>query len=115
LQAEEANLRHALDLARTEGLWVAAVGCLQGLNVLYVRTGRDGEWARLVAATTPGFTDPATDGPLPGWSPRSRRSCPAASTRRSQGIPHAAGLPQRPRDHVVDITARTGRRQVPAA
>jgi tetratricopeptide (TPR) repeat protein len=72
LEAEEANLRHALDLARAAGLWPAAVGCLQGLRVLYDRTGRDGEWARLVAAVTPEFTDPATGGPLPGreedWS-----------------------------------------------
>ena len=34
--------------------------------------GRDGEWARLVAAVTPEFTDPATGGPVPGcaeyWS-----------------------------------------------
>jgi hypothetical protein len=66
LRAEEANLRHALDLAHAKGLWDAAVGCLQGLNVLYERTGRDGEWARLVAAVTPDFTDPATGGPLPG-------------------------------------------------
>jgi tetratricopeptide (TPR) repeat protein len=72
LGAEEANLRHALSLARTGGLWDAAVGCLQGLRVLYERTGRDGEWARLVAAVTPDFTDPAAGGPLPGrgdhWS-----------------------------------------------
>jgi tetratricopeptide (TPR) repeat protein len=72
LATEEANLRHALDLARTTGLWRAAVGCLQGLRVLYERTGRDGEWARLVAAITPDITDPATGGPLPGreeqWS-----------------------------------------------
>jgi tetratricopeptide (TPR) repeat protein len=66
LGAEEANLRHALDLARAGGLWDAAAGCLQGLLVLYGRTGRDGEWARLVAAVTPEFTDPATGGPLPG-------------------------------------------------
>jgi tetratricopeptide (TPR) repeat protein len=66
LAAEEANLCHALDLARGAGLWAAAAGCLQGLRVLYGRTGRDGEWARLVAAVTPEFTDPATGGPLPG-------------------------------------------------
>ena len=66
LRAEEANLLHALDLARADGLWHAAVGCLQGLCVLYQRTGRDSEWARLVAAITPDFTDPATGGPLPG-------------------------------------------------
>ena len=42
LRAEEANLRHALDLARAAGLWDAAVGCLQGLRVLYAadRAGR---------------------------------------------------------------------------
>jgi tetratricopeptide (TPR) repeat protein len=72
LGAEEANLRHALDLARASGLWHAAGGCLQGLRVLYERTGRDGEWARLVAAVTPDFTDTATGGPQPGredeWS-----------------------------------------------
>jgi tetratricopeptide (TPR) repeat protein len=66
LRAEEANLRHALDLARAAGLWHAAVGCLQGLRVLYERTGRNSEWARLVAAVTPDFTDPATGGPPPG-------------------------------------------------
>jgi tetratricopeptide (TPR) repeat protein len=72
LRAEEANLLHALDLARAVGLWAAAVGCLQGLHVLYERTGRDGEWARLIAAITPDFADPATGGPRPGreqhWS-----------------------------------------------
>ena len=50
----------------------AATGCLQGLRILYERTGRDGEWARLVASITPDFTDPDTGGPLPGredyWS-----------------------------------------------
>ncbi|HEY1345916.1 MAG TPA: tetratricopeptide repeat protein [Streptosporangiaceae bacterium] len=65
LGAEEANLRHALDLARAAGLWDAAAGCLQGLRILYGRTGRDGEWARLVDAVTPEFTDPSTSGPLP--------------------------------------------------
>ena len=66
LRAEEANLRHALDLARANGLWNAATGCLQGLVVLYARTGRTGAWARLVAAITPDFTDPTTESPLPG-------------------------------------------------
>jgi tetratricopeptide (TPR) repeat protein len=72
LQAEENNLRHALDLARTHTQWTAAVGCLQGLQTLYQRTGRDSEWARLVQAAAADFTDPATSGPLPGregyWS-----------------------------------------------
>ena len=66
LRAEEANLRHALDVARARGLWGAAVGCLQALSVLYLRTGRDSEWARLIADVTPDFTDPATGGPPPG-------------------------------------------------
>jgi len=66
LREEEANLLHALDRARAAGLWPAAVGCLQGLKILYQRTGRDSEWARLVAAITPDFTDPATGSPLPG-------------------------------------------------
>lgn len=93
LGVEEANLRHALTLARTGELWIAAAGCLQGLRVLYERTGRDGEWARLVAAVTPDVTDPATEGPLPGheerWSivtsyrvrlARDRRDWPTATT-----------------------------------
>ena len=66
LKTEEANLRHALDLARAQGLWRAAGGCLQGLHTLYQETGRDGEWARLVASVTADFTNPATGGPLPG-------------------------------------------------
>jgi tetratricopeptide (TPR) repeat protein len=96
LAAEEANLRHALDLGRAAGLWRAAAGCLQGLRVLYERTGRDGEWARLVAAVTPEFTDPATGGPRPGrddqWNlvtgyrmrlARHARDWPAATTLQS--------------------------------
>ena len=66
LRAEEANLLHALDQARSAGLWLAATGCLQGLLILYRRTGRDSEWARLVATVTPDVTDSATDGPRPG-------------------------------------------------
>ena len=66
LSAEEANLHHALTLARAAQHWDDALGCLQGLRVLYERTGRDGEWARLVTDITPDFIDPATDGPLPG-------------------------------------------------
>jgi tetratricopeptide (TPR) repeat protein len=66
LGEEEANLRHALSLARANELRGAAIGCLQGLRILYARTGRDGEWTRLVADVTPDVTDPATGGPLPG-------------------------------------------------
>jgi tetratricopeptide (TPR) repeat protein len=68
LEAEEANLCHALSLSRSDGLRRAASGCLQGLSTLYERTGRDGEWARLVAIVTPDVTDPDTDGPLPDRS-----------------------------------------------
>jgi tetratricopeptide (TPR) repeat protein len=66
LGIEEGNLRHGLELARAAGLWHAAGGCLQGLSVLYTRTGRDGEWARLVDDVTPEVTDPTTGGPRPG-------------------------------------------------
>ena len=66
LAAEEANLLHALELARHHSLLGKAVGCLQGLRVLYERTGRTGEWARLVDQATPDYVDPASDGPLPG-------------------------------------------------
>ena len=72
LSAEEANLRHALTLARAARHWDDTLSCLEGLNILYGRTGRDGEWARLVTDSTPEFIDPDTDGPLPGredhWS-----------------------------------------------
>jgi hypothetical protein len=39
---------------------------LQALTLLYQRTGRDGECARLLARITPDVTDSATGGPLPG-------------------------------------------------
>ena len=72
VRVEEANLLHALDLARAAGLLAVTVGCLQGLRILYERTGRDSEWARLVAAVTPDVIDPSNGGPLPGhedqWS-----------------------------------------------
>ena len=99
LGAEEANLRHALALARTGALWRAEAHCLQGLNVLYERTGRNGEWARLVATVSSDFTDTATGGPLPGreveWSlvnsfrvrlARQARDWPAATTLQSAAI-----------------------------
>jgi hypothetical protein len=66
LRVEEGNLHHSLTLAVDAGHWHDAVGCLQGLSILYRRTGRDGEWAGLVGRVTPVFVDPATDGPLPG-------------------------------------------------
>jgi tetratricopeptide (TPR) repeat protein len=66
LRVEEGNLHHALTLALRDEQWTDVTGCLQGLRTLYTRTGRDGEWARLVAQATPAFIQPATDGPLPG-------------------------------------------------
>jgi tetratricopeptide (TPR) repeat protein len=66
LRVEEGNLHHALTLALDAGHWTNVLGCLQGLRLLYERTGRDGEWARLVAQVAPAFIDPATDSPLPG-------------------------------------------------
>ena len=66
LRVEEANLLHALALARHAQHWADTTSCLQGLSVLYQRTGRDGEWARLVEQVTPEFIAPATGGPLPG-------------------------------------------------
>jgi tetratricopeptide (TPR) repeat protein len=45
---------------------------MQGLRVLYLETGRDTAWRRLVETVVPHFVDPATDSPLPGhendWS-----------------------------------------------
>ncbi|MGQ0605094.1 MAG: CHAT domain-containing protein [Anaerolineales bacterium] len=72
LAAEEANLLHARQLARTNGWWNALTSTMQGLRSLYGHTGRRAEWARLVNEIVPGFVDPVTDGPLPGreeeWS-----------------------------------------------
>jgi hypothetical protein len=66
LALEEANLLHALDLARHRHLHDDAVGCMQGLQVLYEHTGRAGEWASLVDQVAPDYIDPDTDRPLPG-------------------------------------------------
>jgi hypothetical protein len=72
LNAEEANLLHARQLARTHGWWDALIKTMQGLFQLYDHTGRRAEWAQLVEEIVPDFVDPATDGPLPGreehWS-----------------------------------------------
>ena len=66
LRAEEANLRHALDSARTYHLPGPGLDCALGLNQLYWLTGRDTEWARLVADIQDDYIDPATDQPRPG-------------------------------------------------
>jgi tetratricopeptide (TPR) repeat protein len=72
LQAEEANLLHARELARCHAWWRRVISTMQGLGVLYDHTGRRAEWAHLVEEIVPNFVDAATDGPLPGredeWS-----------------------------------------------
>jgi tetratricopeptide (TPR) repeat protein len=72
LSAEEANLLHARQLARTLGLWRPVVCAMQALDALYRHTGRNLEWARLVAEIVPDYVDSLTEGPLPGheiaWS-----------------------------------------------
>jgi tetratricopeptide (TPR) repeat protein len=70
LGAEEDNLLRARHLARRNGWWDQAIGPMQGLDELYEHTGRTVEWKRLVDELTPGLTDPATDGPLPGREPQ---------------------------------------------
>jgi tetratricopeptide (TPR) repeat protein len=104
LRAEEANLLHALDLARADGRWDTAIRCLQGLFVLYTQTGRDAEWGRLVAVVTPDVTDAATGDPLPGreeqWFivvnyrarlARAARDWPAATTLQSARVGWSRG------------------------
>jgi tetratricopeptide (TPR) repeat protein len=72
LGAEEANLLHARELARSRDWWPRVIFTMQGLRTLYDHTGHRAEWARLVEEIVPDFVDPATDGPLPGredyWS-----------------------------------------------
>lgn len=66
LLAQEANLLHARALARDNGWWSAVVNAMQGLETLYLHTGRQDEWKRLVRETVPEFVDPDTEQPLPG-------------------------------------------------
>ncbi|MBZ5729058.1 MAG: CHAT domain-containing protein [Acidobacteriia bacterium] len=66
LGAEEANLLHARNLARANGWWDALTSAMQGLERLYLHTGRLVDWSRLVQEIVPDFVDPATDSPLPG-------------------------------------------------
>ncbi len=66
LSAEEANLLHARQLARTNGWWRAVIRAMRGLDALYLHTGRRAEWKPLVDEIVPDFVDPATDGPRPG-------------------------------------------------
>ena len=66
LSAEEANLLHARQLARTNGWWRRVISTMQGLRQLYGHTGRRAEWARLVQEIVPDFVDPKTGGSLAG-------------------------------------------------
>jgi tetratricopeptide (TPR) repeat protein len=72
IEAEEANLLHARQLARKNGWWDALINTMQGLQVLYDHTGRRAEWMPLVDEIVPDLVDPQTGGPLPGheeqWS-----------------------------------------------
>jgi tetratricopeptide (TPR) repeat protein len=65
LEAEEANLLRARQLALTRGWHDLVIGPMQGLRSLYEHTGRAVEWRRLVDELVAEFTDPDTGGPLP--------------------------------------------------
>ena len=66
LSAEEANLLHARQLARSHGWYWRIISTMQGLRKLYDQTGRRTEWERLVTEIVPDFVEPTSDGPLPG-------------------------------------------------
>ncbi|WP_433784642.1 CHAT domain-containing protein [Actinomycetospora sp. CA-101289] len=66
LRMQEANLRHALRLARIHNFPKCVISCAQGLRKLFSLTGRDVEWARLVADFVGEYIDPASDLPRPG-------------------------------------------------
>ncbi|QDT25131.1 CHAT domain protein [Gimesia panareensis] len=63
---EEANLRHAYRMARSNGWWDAVIATMQGLHTLFQCAGRKGEWRSLVDEVLPDFLDLKTDQPLPG-------------------------------------------------
>lgn len=66
LQAEEANLLRARQLARQYSWWSRLIDTMQGLRKLYDHNGRRGEWARLVQEIEPDFIDPTTNGLIRG-------------------------------------------------
>ena len=72
LRDEEANLLHAVELARRYGWRNSLIGPLLGLEALYQFSGRTGEWARLVQGIVPEYVDLTDDGPSPerekGWA-----------------------------------------------
>jgi tetratricopeptide (TPR) repeat protein len=65
LEAQEANLLRARQLALSHHWPDFAIGAMQGLRTLYEHTMRLVEWRRLVEELVPEFTDLATGGPLP--------------------------------------------------
>ena len=108
LRAEEANLLHALALARNAQHWADALGCLQGLSSCIsgrAGTGNGPAWstrsprssstrppaARCPAATTSGTSSPDTGS---GWPwPRGTGPPPPASSRPSSPGPGTGPLP----------------------
>jgi tetratricopeptide (TPR) repeat protein len=66
LAAEEDNLIAALRLARAHGWWHNIVLVMQGMSLLYSRTGRGPAWRQLVETIVPDFVDQVTDDALPG-------------------------------------------------
>ena len=72
MMVEEANLIHALRIARTHEWWKMAMYIMQCLHSLYGDTGRRAENKRLIDDLTPELVDPTTNGPVSGreehWS-----------------------------------------------
>jgi hypothetical protein len=66
LMAEEDNLLAAWRLTLQHGWLPQVISVMQGLRPLYIQTGRNPAWRRLVEAVTPDFVDPDTDLPLSG-------------------------------------------------
>jgi len=116
LAAQEANLLHALELARTHHWWPQVTGAMQGLRALYERTGRRTEWARLVQDLTPDMVHPPdhpdADQPLPGREDQGDvfTSYRIDIARRSRDWPNAQRLQHRSLDrHRQQATAALGK------
>jgi tetratricopeptide (TPR) repeat protein len=65
LRLEEANLHHALQLARTRQRWQAAQGILYGLRTLLTTLGRWADWESIAEEVKAEISDPAGE-PLTG-------------------------------------------------
>lgn len=66
MNAEEANLLYARQLALEKGWWNAIINTMGGLRWLYDQTGRWVEWRHFIEEIVPFFMDPKTDGPIQG-------------------------------------------------